>query len=122
MPPGKPLLAFAEAGEIAAAGRATVRRSAQAQQNARPAGRIIVLLAPGGEFLPIAAWTARISPRSVLPHTGFPARVATPASQRILADQAAQRLRDPVSVRNAYVASTALRASKLHSSGTFIKL
>lgn len=115
MPPGKPLLAFAEAGEIAAAGRATVRRGAHSQQNARPEGRVIVLLAPGGEFLAIATRTARIFPGSFLPHTGFPARVATPASQGILADQAAQRLREPIAVRNACIAGTALRANKLHS-------
>jgi hypothetical protein len=115
MPPGEPLLASAKAGEVAAAGRATVRRSAQAQQNARPAGRVIVLLAPGGEFLAIAPRAARIFPCAVLPNTGFPARVATPAPQRILADQSAKLLSNPVAVRNAYIAGTALRASKLHS-------
>ena len=115
MPPGEPLLAFTETGEVAAAGRAPVRRGAQAQQNARPAGRVIVLLAPGGEFLAIAARTARIFPCAVLPNTGLPARAATPAPQWILADQSAQLLSKPVTVRHAYIAGAALRASKLHS-------
>src|SRR5579863_1831214 len=115
MPPGEPLLAFAETGEIAAAGRATIRRGAQAQQNARPAGRVIVLLAPGGEFLAIAPRAARIFPVAVFPDAGFPARVATPAPQGILACQPAQLLRDPVAVGYAYIAGTAFRAGKLHS-------
>jgi hypothetical protein len=115
VPPRESLLASAEAGEIAAAGRATVRRSAQTQQHTRPAGGVIILLAPGGEFLAIAPRAARIFPCAVLPHTGFPARVAAPAPQRILADQSAKLLPNPVAVRNAYIAGTALRASKLHS-------
>jgi hypothetical protein len=116
MPPGEPLLAFTEAGEVAAAGCAPVRRGAQAQQNPRPAGRVIVLLAPGSEFLAIAAPAARIFPCAVLPNAGFPACVATTAPQWILADQSKKLLLNPVAVRNAYIASVAPRASKPHSS------
>ena len=115
MPPGEPLFAFTETGKVAAAGRAPVRSGTQAQQNARPAGRVIVLLAPGGEFLAIAARTARIFPCAVLPNTGLPARAATPAPQWILADQSAKLLSKPVAVRHSYIAGAALRASKLHS-------
>ena len=92
MPPREPLLAFAEAGEVAAAGRATVRRSAQPQQHTRPARGVIILLAPGGKFLAIAARAARIFPGAVLPHAGFPARAAAPAPQGILTDQSTKLL------------------------------
>ena len=71
-----------KAGKIAAAGRAAPGARADAQQESRPAGRVVVLHGPLRQFLPVAAGTTRVSPGSVRPDAGFPAGVAAAAAER----------------------------------------
>ena len=80
--PGETFLLRLEAGEIAAAGRATPRSSAEAQQKPRPAGWVIAMGCPFGQLLAVAAGAARISPGAIGPDAGFPAAAAAPATQR----------------------------------------
>src|SRR5216684_3188597 len=81
--PGEALLAGAIAGEVAAAHRAAVRRRSHPQQQHGPQRRAIVLFAPGGKFLPVAARAACEFPRTLIPYAGGPTRAAARAPQRI---------------------------------------
>jgi hypothetical protein len=81
VPPGEALLARFEAGEVAAASLAAARRSAQPQQEPGPTRGVIVPGRPFGQFLTVAAWAPRISPRPIRPHAGFPAATAAPAAE-----------------------------------------
>jgi hypothetical protein len=114
MTPGETLLPGFEAREIAAAGLAPVCGGAQAQQPARPARRIIVVLVPFGKFLPIAARTACIPPRPARPYTRFPAVVAAPAANSGNAHQALQILAQPTRAGDADFPSPAAWAGELH--------
>jgi hypothetical protein len=65
-----------EAGEITAAHRAAMRTGPETQKKPGPPGRIIVVLHPAGQFLPIAAGAARVPPGSIRPNAGFPAVIS----------------------------------------------
>ena len=93
MTPSEAFLARAIAGEITAAGGASVGRGAQPQKDHGPAWRMIVLLAPRGEFLAIAARAVCVLPRALRPSTGLPTMTATAAAERINSNQAAEHLR-----------------------------
>jgi hypothetical protein len=112
--PTEALLAPPEAGEIAAACRAAVGSRAHAQQEHDPARRMIVLLAPRGEFLAVAAGAACVPPSAFRPYAGLPAMAATAATQGINTEDAAEHLRDASPVRHTRLAATAFRARKLH--------
>ena len=85
--PGVLFLTRAETGEIAAAGGAPVGSGAAAQQDYGPAGRVIVLFAPGAQILAVAARAAGEFPGSVGPDAGPPARTAPAAAQRINSEE-----------------------------------
>ena len=121
MTPTEAFLAPPEAGEIAAARRTAVGCGPQPQKQRYPAPRIIVLFAPGGEFLAVAARAARVSPCALRPNTGLPAIAATAATQGINADDAAQHLRYVSPMRYTRFAATAFRAGKLHFPKPFTK-
>ena len=117
-PPGKLFLALFEAREIAAARRATVGRRAQAQLDYCPTRRVVVVFAPGGEFLAIAFGAARVSPGGRMPDAGYPASLAAPAAERAGAVNSAKPLAEPSAMRYPGVARAAMGAGKLHSGGT----
>ena len=109
--PGEPFPASPEAGEVTTAGGAAVRRGADSQQETRPARRVIILFAPGAQFLAVTAGAARILPSPVGPHAGFPTMMAAPAPQRIDPQPAAEELRKALALRNPHIARTTLGAS-----------
>src|SRR5262249_18423205 len=110
----KSFLARPKAGEIAAASGAAIRRRADAQQQARPFWRAIVLFAPRGQVLAIAAWTPRIFPGAASPNAGLPASPAAPAAERINAENTLQNFDQVLPVRHPDVARAALRTGQLH--------
>jgi hypothetical protein len=82
--PGAPtqlLFARAKAGEIASAGGTTVGSSTAAEHDNRPARRMIVLLAPSGKVLTVAARAAGELPGSRSPHAGCPTASAAAAAE-----------------------------------------
>src|SRR5215469_14013162 len=81
--PGHPFPAGAETGEITTAGSAAVRGGAEFQQQTRPERRMVVLLAPSGQILPITARASCESPSPGGPDACFPAPTAAPAPQGI---------------------------------------
>jgi len=115
LPPCISLLTCAEAREVAAAGGAAIRRGSQAQAHGDGAGRAIVLQAPGGQLLAIAARTAGVSPRAGGPHAGLPAGPAALATQGIDAHDGLQILGETAPVGHMHVARTALGTGKLHA-------
>ena len=92
MPPGEFFLTPFEAGEVAAAGDAAVRSCTEAQPQLGPAGRAVVLFAPGGKLLAIALRAARVFPGGGFPGAGGPAGIAAAAAQRANPDQALEPL------------------------------
>ena len=75
VPPGEFFLAPFEAGEVAAAGNAAVRSGAEAQPQCGPAGRAVVLFAPGGKLLAITFGAACVFPGGGFPGAGGPAHL-----------------------------------------------
>jgi len=118
VPPSEVFLALLETGEVAAAGDTAVRSGAEAQQQGGPAGRAIVLPAPGGKLLAIAFWAARVFPSGGFPGTSGPAGIAAAAAQRANADQAFEPLGDTRATRHTCIAGAALRARQFHFSPT----
>jgi hypothetical protein len=88
VPPGEFFLTPLEAGEVAAAGDTAVRGGAEAQLQRGPAGRAVVLFAPGGKLLAIALRAARVFPGGGFPGAGGPASLAAAAAQGANPDQA----------------------------------
>jgi hypothetical protein len=86
--PGELFLTLFEAGEVTAAGDAAVRSGAQPQLQQSPAGRAVVLFAPGGKLLAIALRAARVFPGGGFPSTGGPAGIAAAAAQGANPNQA----------------------------------
>src|SRR5208282_2175345 len=107
-------LAGAETGEIAAAGGAAVRCGAASQHNHGPARRMVVLLAPGSQFLPVTARTPRKFPVPGGPHAGRPAVVTTAAAQRVDSENRAKAFRKILFLRDPDVACATLWTGKLH--------
>ena len=101
-------LAGTEAGEVAAARWTAVRSGAAAKHDQRPAGRVIVLLAPGSQLLTIAARTAGELPRSGSPHAGSPSGAAAAAAKRVNTEESAKLLGKVLFVRNPYVPGSTL--------------
>lgn len=114
MPPGETLAARPEAGEIAAARRTTVGCRANSQQEPSPAWRTVVLLAPGGQLLSVAAGAACIFPCAIGPHAGFPTVAATAAPQLRDSQPAAEKLRKVLALGDPHIARSAFWASELH--------
>ncbi len=112
--PGVSFLAGAKAGKIAPAGRAAIRRSAQAQQHRDPLLGTVVLLAPGGQFLTITARATRVFPGSAGPDAGKPTRAASPASQGIDTHQTFEIFYEILPLGNAYIARSTVGTSQLH--------
>ena len=112
--PGEALLPRFEAGEITAAGRAAVRSRAEAQQKSRPARRIVEVLHPTGQFLPVAAGTTRVSPGSIRPDAGLPAMAAAAAAKLRNTHPALQVLAQSVRVGDAYVPCSAAWTVQFH--------
>ncbi len=121
LPPRILLLARPETREITAAGRAAIRRRADAEHPDDPAARMIVLLTPSGQFLAIAARAARVFPRTRRPYTGMPAHVAPAAPQGINSQQSFKIFSDILSLRNTNVTRSTVRTSELHPV-PFVKL
>lgn len=113
--PTEAFLAPPEAGEIAAAGGAAVGGGANAQKKPGPARRMVILLAPGGELLAIAAGAVCVLPRALRPRAGLPAMAATAATERINTGDAAEHLRSGSPMRHPRFTAPAFRARKLHS-------
>ena len=103
-----------ETGEITAARRTTAGTGAESQQQKRPTGRVIVLGCPFGQFLPVAAGTTRIFPRSVRPEAGFPTATAAAAADDRKAHKTLEELDQPLRLGNADLPSPAVRTSYLH--------
>lgn len=76
---------------------------------------MIILLAPGGEILAIAARAAGIFPGSAGPDAGFPTGPAAAAAQGIDAEDAFENFGNGLPVRDAHVSRAALRTGQLHS-------
>jgi len=121
LPPGILFFARPEAREIATAGSAAIRRRAQLKQQADPAARAIVLRAPGGQVLTIAAWASRELPGPGGPCAGLPARAASPAPQGVDPQQSFDVFSEIPVLRNTNVARSTLGACELHR-GPFDKL
>src|ERR1051326_5377302 len=115
MAPGETLAAGLEAGEIAAAGGATVGRRADAEKKDGPGLGAIILLAPGGQFLAVTARAARELPCAIGPNTGFPTIPAPAAAQRINPHQPLHQFREGLPVREPDFPGAALWTVKLHS-------
>jgi len=115
--PFSPRIAFlarAETGEIAAARRAAVGSRADTQHDARPGRRMVVMLAPGGQLLPVAARAARVFPGPRSPRAGFPTGLAAPAAQRINPHQPFDIFRKILPLRYTHIPGTAFRTRQLH--------
>src|SRR5579859_6412944 len=112
--PEKFCLARSEAGEITAAGRAAVGPGAEAQQKPRPPWRIIEVLIPFGQFLPVAAGTTCVPPGPVGPDTGFPAVVAAAAAQARNSHHVLQELGQSQRTGDAHVPCPAVWTGELH--------
>jgi hypothetical protein len=80
VPPCESLPALPKACEIAAASRAPIGRGAHPQEDKSPTRRVVILLAPGAEFLAVTARTAGVFPCAIRPNAGFPAIAAAPAT------------------------------------------
>ena len=116
--PTQPFLARAKTGEIAPAGRAPIRSGAAAQHDHRPAWRMVILFAPGGQFLAVTTGTARVFPGSGRPDAGSPAASAAPAAQWVNPEERADFLAKILLVRYPDIACSTLRTRKLHESQT----
>lgn len=113
-PPGEPFFARPEACKVASARPASIRRRAQTQHEYGPLGWMIILLAPGCQFLPIAARAAGEFPGAGGPHTGSPASFATPATQRVNPEEGEDPFAKMFRTGNARIPSAALWTGKLH--------
>lgn len=114
--PGETFLQGFEAGEIAATCRAAVSSGAEPQQEPGPSRRIIVVLLPFAQFLPVAAGTPRVPPGTVGPHAGFPSVVAAAAAELRNAHETLQVIAQAVRAGDAHIPSPAARTFQLHRS------
>src|SRR5579883_808583 len=112
--PRHPVPARAKAREVAAARRAAVRGRAEPENQPRPERRMVILLAPRSQVLPIAARAAREFPRAIKPDAGFPARAAAAAAQRIYSKNCPAIFAEASLVRHTYISCSALWAGELH--------
>jgi|ERR1700722_13388958 hypothetical protein len=118
--PGEALFAGAVAREIATARSTAVRGRAPAQQDSGPQRRMVILLAPGGQFLAIAARATGIFPRSRMPDTGAPTGFAAPATQGIRSEKRLDMLSQTPPMRHAYISCATFRTGKLHWASSII--
>jgi hypothetical protein len=86
--PHEPLPAWQKTRKVTTAGRAAVRRRADSQSDSHSQRRTVILLAPRGEFLPVATWAPGVFPICDRPDTGLPAMLAAAATQVVDADPA----------------------------------
>ena len=98
VPPSEFFLTLFEAGEVAAARDAAVRSGTEAQLQRGPAGRPVILFAPGGKLLAIALRAARVFPGGGFPGAGGPAGIAAAAAQWANPDQAFEPFSDASAV------------------------
>jgi len=119
MPPGELLFATLKAREIAAAGRASVGSGAHTQHHHCQARGVIILFAPGSEFLPVTSGTSRVLPGPFGPCAGQPTVAAAAAAQRIDADQPLDGLKESSTVGYSYFPRSATWTSQLHFSYLF---
>ena len=114
LPPREPFLAVLKTCEIAPARRAPIRRGPQPHLDDRPRGRMVILLAPGGQILAIATRAAGIFPVAAGPSAGFPSGMAFPAPQRIYPKNRFKVLDEMTAVRYLYITQAAIGAGQLH--------
>jgi len=112
--PTQLLLARPKTGEITAASRAAVRSGAAAEHHHRPARRMIILFAPGSQFLTIATGTAGIFPGSRRPYAGPPAASAAPAAEGVNSEKRPDFFPKVLLVRDPNIACSTFRTTKLH--------
>ena len=112
--PGEIFLPGFEAGEITAARRAAVWSRPETQQNLRPAWRIVEVLHPASQFLPVTARATRVSPGPARPDAGLPALVAAAAAKLRNAYPALQVLAQSVWTGDAHVPCPAARTVQFH--------
>ena len=110
VPPTEAFLAAAEAGEIATAGRATIGRGADPQKKRGPTRGIVVLFAPRGQFLAVAARATSEAPSAFRPDTGFPAMAAAAAAKGINSEDPAKHFGNRAAMRHARFPGAAFRA------------
>ena len=116
--PGVFFFAGPETGEITTTCGTAVRRSAATKHDQGPTRRVIILLAPGGQFLTVAARAAREFPSSSGPNASTPTTSASEAAERIDPEEGADLFRKILFMRNPHIASPALWTRKLHNSET----
>jgi hypothetical protein len=79
---------------------------------------MIILFAPGGQFLAITTGTTGEFPGSGRPYAGSPAASAAPAAQRVNPEKRPDFLAKVLLVRDPNVACSTLWTRKLHESRT----
>jgi hypothetical protein len=86
----------------------------EAQEESRPARRIVEVLHPGREFLAVAARATRVPPGSLCPDAGLPAMVAAPAAKLRNTQPALQVLAQSLRTGDAHVPHPAAWTVQLH--------